>query len=179
MTVMPTRPPIPQHCTLTPSTYRFPPLECLLATVAQDRVTLSASVAPLVGDISVGAAGGCGIGGVVSKVYVSVIILVVASYCTSMPSDSETNRSGSMVRPDMMTGMTRGFAASTGSVVPLSVAVDLPIHRFSAFSPSVTVTLRVEASQATVPSNASMTARIGTSVRPSTMTGFVPSESIG
>ena len=53
-----------------------------------------------------------------------------------------------MVLPDMMTGMTRGFAASTGREVPLSDAVDLPIQRFSAFSPSVTVTLRSVASQA-------------------------------
>src|SRR5450756_1107570 len=115
----------------------------------------------------------------VGFVYVSVIILVVISYWTSIPSDSATNRSGSIVRPFVMTGTTAGFAASIARVMPFRDACGLSIQRSRESFPSVTVTLRVEDSQATDPPNASMTARIGTSVLPATMTGLVPSGSIG
>src|SRR5450830_1786767 len=97
----------------------------------------------------------------------------------SIPSDSATNRSGSIVRPFVMTGTTAEFAESIARAIPFSDACDLSIQRPRESFPSVTVTLRVEDSQATDPPNASITARIGTRVLPATMTGLVPWASIG
>src|SRR5450759_3289452 len=96
-----------------------------------------------------------------------------------IPSDSATNRRGRKVLPLMTRGTTFGFAESTGILEPSSDAVDLPIQRLRESFPNVTVTLLSVASHATEPPNASMTARIGTSVLPSTMTGLVPWASIG
>src|SRR5450759_584131 len=79
----------------------------------------------------------------------------------------------------MMTGTTAEFAASIARAMPFSDACGLSIQRPRESFPSVTVTLRVEDSQATDPPNASITARIGTRVLPATMTGFVPWASIG
>ena len=107
-----------------------------------------------------------------------MIILVAASYCTSIPRDSVTNRKGSMVRPPVITGSTRGLAESIGRAWPFSDACAFPIQRSNVFFARVTVTFRVVGSHDTLPPNASMTARIGTSVRPSVITGFVPWASI-
>src|SRR5664280_1450659 len=77
-----------------------------------------------------------------------------------------------------MTGTTAAFAESIARAVPFSDACGLSIQRSREFFPNVTVALRVEASQAADPPNASMTARIGTRVLPATMTGLVPWTSI-
>ena len=76
-------------------------------------------------------------------------------------------------------GHYRRVCESIARVMPFSDACGLSIQRSSESFASMTVTFRVENSQATVPPKASMMARIGTRVLPATMTGLVPWASMG
>src|SRR5664280_2949959 len=97
--------------------------------------------------------------------YVIVIVLIAATQPTVAPRFSVTKLNGSIVLTLMISGTTFAFVESIGVLTPLTVAPFLPIQRAMAFFPSVTVAFFVVASQPTVPTSASMIARMGRRVR--------------
>lgn len=103
--------------------------------------------------------------------YVIVIVLVASAHMTEQPRFSETNLSGSIVLPLMISGTTLALAGSIGVGMPFTAAVPLPIQSSREVFPRLTVALRTVPSQPTDPPSASMIARMGTKVRPFLMTG--------
>src|SRR5450756_2076586 len=91
---------------------------------------------------------------------------LTASQATSPPNDSEMTRRGTIVRLFLMYG-----AASRAMILPLMTAVLLPIWRPMVVVPRTIVMLLVAGIHVTVEPKVSAMKRIGTKVRPATISG--------
>src|SRR5664280_1599965 len=96
---------------------------------------------------------------------------LIGSQATSPPNDSVMTRRGTIVRLFLIYG-----AASRTMILPLMTAVLLPIWRPMVVLPRTTVMLLVAGIHPTVEPKVSAIKRIGTKVRPATISGAASME---
>src|SRR5664280_3663289 len=96
---------------------------------------------------------------------------LIGSQATSPPNDSVMTRRGTIVRLFLIYG-----AASRAMILPLMTAVLLPIWRPMVVVPRTIVMLLVAGIHVTVEPKVSAMKRIGTKVRPATISGAASTE---